>query len=552
MSISMLGIAAIMGAGGLGLLVFRAINNLNVGLAASAGLALFVVAVVLDRISQREDTDGMSLWTRVREAWDFKADPEGLMELREERLEAIGVEEVEAEEEEEERYVPVEARERMGLLIAAAGGLIASVATLLPWNGGSGAMSSWSRRVDQDLASGTIIVEGDAETGVAEVVSDGLFGGLEASGGSWFGYVVLGFSLVGFFWALRPMLSFPKALAGQIAKLQGILLAALSVCVLILLVLSIFDVETDFMSGLALVIFVGILLLVAADTYVQGNARAGADGVALLGIAAFGTALAFFLMAPNPLNVEYTREFGSVLAIIGTGLLAIGGIMAVMAAEYTPRRPLPVSISWGRIFGTAVGLILVLGGMFASWSVDERTDVLITPEIQAEIDTLRQQAIDEPALAAQNAQIISNIVNSARKTDKIILYGWVEDGAKLGIVVTAMAVVALAVAIPSSGLTGGGERRRWQYSAILSGIGLAILAIAIAWIASLARTADPKFISGAGTLLTTIGGFLIFVSGRAVLNEFRRKRVYADHAHAAAEELVHELEDAGELELQSS
>ena len=48
LAIAMVGIAAIMGASGLGLLVFRAVQNLDVGLGISSGLALWTVAVVLD------------------------------------------------------------------------------------------------------------------------------------------------------------------------------------------------------------------------------------------------------------------------------------------------------------------------------------------------------------------------------------------------------------------------------------------------------------------------------------------------------------------------
>jgi len=63
LAISMLGIAAIMGAGGLGRLLFRALSNQSVPLGASAGLAFFLVAVVLDRMSQREDTDSGNIFS---------------------------------------------------------------------------------------------------------------------------------------------------------------------------------------------------------------------------------------------------------------------------------------------------------------------------------------------------------------------------------------------------------------------------------------------------------------------------------------------------------
>jgi len=79
LSISMIGIAAIMGASGLGLLVFRAVINIDTPLSTSAGLALFIVAVVLDRISQTESGEGANLFTRIYRAWAHRRDPEALL-----------------------------------------------------------------------------------------------------------------------------------------------------------------------------------------------------------------------------------------------------------------------------------------------------------------------------------------------------------------------------------------------------------------------------------------------------------------------------------------
>jgi glycine betaine/proline transport system permease protein len=52
LSLSMVVIAALIGAGGLGLTVYQGINRLNVGLAGIAGLAIVLVAITLDRITQ--------------------------------------------------------------------------------------------------------------------------------------------------------------------------------------------------------------------------------------------------------------------------------------------------------------------------------------------------------------------------------------------------------------------------------------------------------------------------------------------------------------------
>lgn len=52
LSLSMVVIAALIGAGGLGLTVYQGINRLNVGLAGTAGLAIVLLAITLDRITQ--------------------------------------------------------------------------------------------------------------------------------------------------------------------------------------------------------------------------------------------------------------------------------------------------------------------------------------------------------------------------------------------------------------------------------------------------------------------------------------------------------------------
>ena len=80
LAISMIGIAAIMGASGLGLLVYRAVLNLDTPLSTSSGLALFVVAVVLDRLTQTEAGEGTNLFARIRRAWAHWRDPEALLD----------------------------------------------------------------------------------------------------------------------------------------------------------------------------------------------------------------------------------------------------------------------------------------------------------------------------------------------------------------------------------------------------------------------------------------------------------------------------------------
>ena len=170
LSISMVGMAAIMGAGGLGLLVFRAVVNVDIPLAASSGLALFVVAVVLDRISQRESDDRANLFGRIRRAWKHRRDPEVL-------LEGAGAGKFTIDAADRGTEAPVGTAERVAVLIVLAGSVVALVSLFFPWGRDSGLVSGYGR--EQDLS-----------------LPGQVFGGLAAEGGSFFGIAVLAMSLV--------------------------------------------------------------------------------------------------------------------------------------------------------------------------------------------------------------------------------------------------------------------------------------------------------------------------------------------------------------------
>ncbi len=165
LAISMLGIAAIMGAGGLGRLLFRALSNQDVALAASGGLAFFLVAVVLDRMSQKEDTDGGNLFRRINQAWAHRRDPEALMPETDDTKAVVLYKPV-------DRFAAMAPAERMPMLIALIGGALAALSVFLEWTSDAGKISAYGRRVDEDLAGSS-------------------FNGLAASGGSFFGYIVL-------------------------------------------------------------------------------------------------------------------------------------------------------------------------------------------------------------------------------------------------------------------------------------------------------------------------------------------------------------------------
>ncbi len=527
LAISMLGIAAIMGAGGLGLLVFRAINNSSVSLAASAGLALFLVAVVLDRMTQGEDTDGANLLERTREAWAYRKDPEAMLAAADERNEQEIARAAAAElYDDTGRPAPLGGRERFGLLVAALGGVVTIVSVFVTWGIDSGHISAWARRTDQDL------------TGVFS-------NGLSATGGSWFGFLAFAGGLLALAWALFNMVSIPASVNRMLGRAQGVMLLGLVGLMLLMAVASIFSTPLGPIPGIALILFAVLIATVALDAYLAGMQRAGADGIVLVGIGAFGAAIGYAFAGDNPLSVAYSHGAGVWIAIVGTALIIVGGLAALTEAPYSPRRPLPINISAGRIFGTSMGVLLILIGSFSGWSFDERDDGVITPEIQAQIDALRDEADADPSLAPINASLIQNLVNGARDLDEVVLDAFRSDGSRLGLVVVPLGILSLAVSIPAAGVFGGGERRRWQFSAILAGLGMSIVAIAVGWIASISRVADPGFVSGVGVFFTGIGGFLIFSSARGVLKEFRRSRVYASHDRVETDVTTQSVDASG-------
>lgn len=179
LAISMGGIAAIMGAAGLGLLIFRAVSNLDVGLAGSAGLAYFIVAVVLDRISQPEASDAGNLFGRIRAAWSHRKDPEGL-------LDKPGFARSVGPKAGAGAYTALTGGERTAAGITGLGAVVAIVAVFLTWSNDSGLISGYARSDDLDLPGGA-------------------FNGINAAGGSFYGILVLtaaAFALLAVVWSL--------------------------------------------------------------------------------------------------------------------------------------------------------------------------------------------------------------------------------------------------------------------------------------------------------------------------------------------------------------
>ncbi len=441
LSISMIGIAAIMGASGLGLLVFRAVINIDTPLSASAGLALFIVAVVLDRISQTETGGDVNLFTRIYRAWAHRRDPEKLLEKP-----GAGAE---AEAGAEGKPAPAGSAERTWATVALLGSVVGIISVLLPWSRDSGLISGYSRAADLDLP------------GLSA-------NGLVAEGGSYFGVGVLAMSL--------------------------------------------------------LVMGAALTTLIRPGT---GPRWFGADGGLLFSVGALAAALAYRWVDPYADAVAHQDGIGVGVALAGGVISVIACAMWMRVAPYSPRHPLKMNISISRI---AIALItvglLTLAGL-SPWYVDGRAQSVITPELQAEIDALEQEARDNPSTAGQNAITIATKVAEAQRKNPIAADGFSEEGPGLGALALWLGMAGVLAGLPAAGVFGGGERRRWIWSVAVSALGVGTMLTAAGWISSLVVAADPNFVSGPGSFLCLLAGFLLLVSSRGVLKEFRRSKVYA-------------------------
>ena len=519
LAISMLGIAAIMGAGGLGRLLFTAISNLDIALAGSAGLAFFLVAVVLDRLSQPESGDSGNLLGRIAQAWANRRTPEKLL-----------VEQAEAEadssaaarrlaaqpEAPDESFVPAGRPERTAAIVMAVGSLVTLIALALPWNIDAGLISAYARSTDVDLRTeqcsgewidvaslNPLVVAGTERAcdGTASLLSNS-FNGVSASGGSWFGIFI--------------------AIAAAVA-----LVAAYN---------------TLFRPG-------------------RGSRSFTAHGAAAFSLASLATAVVYLLANP-PDRVEiYSTGIGVYIAIAGALLASAGACAWLWNAPMTARRPLPATVGWGRLLGAAFAVLLLVGGGYAGWSFDTRTESVIDVELRAELDAIaaegaaataaadaadaaadeaaaagdvvaeqEQRRIENRALALagiKGADITAKIAE-AKRTGDIIHDGFESEGAGLGIWTFIAGLAALVLTVPAIGLLGIDESLRYRWSALVAGVGLGIAIIPLAWVLSIARVADTNLVSGVGSVFVMAAGVTLFAASRGTLSDFERNKIYDD------------------------
>ena len=682
LAIAMVGIAAIMGASGLGLLVFRAVQNLDVGLGISSGLALWTVAVVLDRLSQPEEGGGDNLLTRIREAMANRQDPEELLKK---------VEAAETDDQKASKVVHIEhevvagARERLGMTAVLLAGVVAVFSTLMTWGSGAGLFSSHSRAIDIDLAGES-------------------FNGYQASGGSWSGIVVLilgffsvmagasclgwtggigrlrgpgglvaaavglfaavfAFPILGQFdgfatlsnlegheaqavWAVAIEVLTIPAIVGLVlglarvsvplrwrtvgiwafaagilghyfesplgldAVVVAILVAVISALAISVLgrtnlldatretwndlgagtvigvigltvapVTSLLDVKdvvalaaaalvyrlvghrADQRTSLIGAVVAGAALrwlvigtigsgdsalfldtqilttvligIVVANTVRSGSRWFGADIMVITSTCMLLASVTYMVASPH-VDVEgYSQGGGVMVAIVASVVMLIGALLALQTAPYSAFRPLERVVAWGRMGTGILAVILVVIGGFSAWTYDERVGTELPPELVEEMERLRAEAKENPALAATNTSKVTSLRNKFRRNAKTITDGYSDQGAGLSRLAIVVAAIGALLTIPSSGLVGLDENRRWRWSAAVAAAGGGLALIGIVWIASLARVSDLNVVTGAGAFLTMFAGAILAVTSKKILLEFRRNKTYDDVEVAA-------------------
>ena len=450
LAMSMLVIAAIMGATGLGSELFQAISRQEVALGANSGLAFYLVAVVFDRISQPEGAEG-GLLRRIRRAWAHRRDPEVLIPDSA-RATAVADEAPQVQGE----IAPLTAAERRSMMVAGTGGIIAMVSVFLTWNSGAGFLSAYGRTLDEYRPGES-------------------FNGLSASGGSWFGFVLLGLGLV-------------------------VVAAAVTTMV----------------------------------TPGRGPRWFTADGATVASLAMLVMMAAYLLAAPSDLSTGYSAGIGPWVALIGGLVASAGSVVWIRLAPHAPDRPLSARIGWGRVVAAWFVVAVFAVGAFSVWSFDERTRLIISPETQVQLDELTASAEANPEQAGVIQSEMSALLTQLEPDDRIITDGVNSDGPGLGIWVLIAGLAGVVAVLPAAGVFGRDEHRQWRWSAITAGIGAGAACVGVGWIFTHIRsaetTAEGTYLSGVGSFLAIAGGLTLASTAAGVLKEFRRAKIYADDA----------------------
>ncbi len=570
LSISMAGVAAIIGAGGLGQLVFRAVQNLDVGLAGSSGVAFFLVAVILDRISQPEASDGTNLFSRMKTAWSHRKDPEEL-------LDAPGFSSNQSTIK-RDRFAPVVGSERLPILISGMAGIAIAVSTFLVWSHDSGLISGYGRRTDADLAGES-------------------FNGIVGAGGSFFGIFV---GLCGLFLAATMVNNLVNPGAGPAwMRADGALLAAGGALVTSIAFLlarpSTLNLEYSHGIGVFVAVAASVVAVLGAVLWVRvapmaervpqvggisiGRALGGLAATACLVIGLYA-GWSFDRRTDTVITPEIQAMLDDVYAKVDAGemtngvagqeiqrinnlavkaeivvidgqsdqgaglgtvslvfglfalaLLAPGAGMNRKTLSEAASRFRAAEVASGRETTVLIGVVSALFALLWLYPVDLRGPFVMNFQFGRTVES----AIVVAALIGLVAVFATrSTIRQKALWAQIILVGGLAALAAMVVVAhgpIALACIAIALAIPVVAAMAFPEltsRQQWTWSAISAALGFGLMGIGSSWILSLMRVADSKFFSGVGSALVFVSGFLLFSASRKILSDFGRRKIYDD------------------------
>ena len=413
LSLSMVGIVAIIAGGGLGKPILTALNTADIPVGASAGAGLYFVGVLLDRISQPEESDDRrNLLARMRSAWITRADPvvpavPGMQAGPETPAGPAAPAALE-----------LTASHRIGAAAALIGGLLAAFSVLLTWGNDAGLLSGWARFDDNDLS--------------------GAHSGLDATGGSWFG-IVFGLVAVAVAFGGASALWRPRS-------------------------------RDKFMAGGGAFLAAGLVLASLAAAY----------------------------LTVSPRGENYSHGPGVWLALLGALIVLGGGAAAALRMRSADE---PARASTRELAGMVVlTLFLVFAGASGSWILDQRSDAAqIAAELAAEAE-----GADQGGLAAEV------LAEALAETRRVVVRGLDTDGPGIGYIVLVLTVASLAATLGRLVRSHTAQR---YLGLVLFGLGCAITAVGMAWIASFVRLATPALSPGASAFLVVVGGLIVAARG---------------------------------------
>ena len=147
-----------------------------------------------------------------------------------------------------------------------------------------------------------------------------------------------------------------------------------------------------------------------------------------------------------------------------------------------------------------LALFLGFAGASGSWILDQRSNAAqIAAELAAEAE-----GADQGGLAAEV------LAEAMAETRRVVVRGLDSDGPRIGYIVLALTVASMAATL---GRLVRGQAAQRYLGLVVFGLGCAIAAIGVAWIATFVRLAVPAVSPGAGAFLVVVGGLIVAARG---------------------------------------